>query len=110
MNHQLTLTEHQARGTAHAVQAMCVEIIDVADEDGFGGSSRNYGFPRVGEFDLIKAATTDAWSAAVAKSELAHAVLAYHTGVCEIDKTLCPHGARDGAHRTALCGESGVGA
>jgi 4-hydroxy-2-oxovalerate aldolase len=62
--HQITLDE--ARAVARALDTAGVPILEVSHGDGLGGSSFNYGFSLVDEFDLI---------AAVAE-ELEHARLA----------------------------------
>lgn len=64
MSHQFT--EEQVRGVVHALDAAGVEIIEVAHGDGLGGSSFNYGFSQVDEFDLIRAAAEEAQQAKIA--------------------------------------------
>src|SRR5690242_20046603 len=64
MAHQFT--EEQVRTTVHALDAAGVEVIEVAHGDGLGGSSFNYGFSRVDEFDLIAAAVDEARTARIA--------------------------------------------
>ena len=51
MQHQFT--EGQVRGVVSALDGAGVEVIEVSHGDGLGGSSFNYGFSRVDEFDLI---------------------------------------------------------
>ncbi len=58
MAHQFT--ESQVRGVVHALATSNVEVIEVSHGDGLGGSSFNYGFSRVDEFDLIAAAVEEA--------------------------------------------------
>jgi len=64
MAHQFT--EEQVRAVVHALDRSHVEVIEVAHGDGLGGSSFNYGFSRVDEFDLIAAAVDEATSAKIA--------------------------------------------
>lgn len=64
MSHQFT--EEQVRGVVHALDSAGVEVIEVAHGDGLGGSSFNYGFSQVDEFDLIKAAAEEAQQAKIA--------------------------------------------
>src|SRR5256886_7379204 len=64
MAHQFT--EEQVRATVHALDAAGVEVIGVSHGDGLGGSSFNYGFSRVDEFDLIAAAVDEARQARIA--------------------------------------------
>ncbi len=64
MAHQFT--EEQVRAVVHALDASNVEVIEVAHGDGLGGSSFNYGFSRVSEFDLIAAAVEEARRARIA--------------------------------------------
>lgn len=64
MAHQFT--ESQVRGVVHALAQSNVEVIEVSHGDGLGGSSFNYGFSRVDEFDLIAAAVDEARSAKIA--------------------------------------------
>ncbi|WP_406036485.1 4-hydroxy-2-oxovalerate aldolase [Micromonospora sp. NBC_00898] len=64
MAHQFT--EEQVRGTVHALDAAGVEIIEVSHGDGVGGSSFNYGFSRVDEITLIRAAVEEARQARIA--------------------------------------------
>jgi 4-hydroxy 2-oxovalerate aldolase len=54
MSHQFT--EEQVRGVVHALDKAGVQVIEVSHGDGLGGSSFNYGFSKVDEFQLIKAA------------------------------------------------------
>lgn len=58
MAHQFT--ESQVRGVVHALANSNVEVIEVSHGDGLGGSSFNYGFSRVDEFELIAAAVEEA--------------------------------------------------
>jgi len=64
MAHQFT--EEQVRAVVHALDRSNVEVIEVAHGDGLGGSSFNYGFSRVDEFDLIAAAAQEAKQASIA--------------------------------------------
>jgi HMGL-like len=64
MAHQFT--EGQVRAVVHALDRSNVEVIEVAHGDGLGGSSFNYGFSRVSEFDLIAAAVEEAETAKIA--------------------------------------------
>jgi 4-hydroxy 2-oxovalerate aldolase len=64
MAHQFT--EGQVRAVVHALDRSGVEVIEVAHGDGLGGSSFNYGFSRVDEFDLIAAAVAEARNARIA--------------------------------------------
>jgi 4-hydroxy 2-oxovalerate aldolase len=64
MAHQFT--EEQVRAVVHALDESNVEVIEVAHGDGLGGSSFNYGFSRVSEFDLIAAAAEEAQTAKIA--------------------------------------------
>ncbi|MEI2777981.1 MAG: 4-hydroxy-2-oxovalerate aldolase [Tetrasphaera sp.] len=64
MQHQFT--EEQVRATVHALDKAGVQVIEVSHGDGLGGSSFNYGFSRVDEFDLIKAAVEEATTAKIA--------------------------------------------
>ena len=64
MQHQFT--EAQVRGVVSALDAAGVEVIEVSHGDGLGGSSFNYGFSRVDEFDLIRAAVQEAKQAKIA--------------------------------------------
>jgi 4-hydroxy 2-oxovalerate aldolase len=50
----------------HALDRSNVEVIEVSHGDGLGGSSFNYGFSRVDEFDLIAAAVAEARQARIA--------------------------------------------
>ena len=58
MSHQFT--EEQVRGVVHALDAAGVQVIEVSHGDGLGGSTFNYGFSLVDEFQLIKAAVDEA--------------------------------------------------
>lgn len=64
MSHQFT--EEQVRGVVSALDAAGVQVIEVSHGDGLGGSSFNYGFSRVDEFDLIAAAVDEATRARIA--------------------------------------------
>ena len=59
-------TEGQIRAVVHALDRGNVEVIEVSHGDGLGGSSFNYGFSRVSEFDLIAAAVEEAGNARIA--------------------------------------------
>jgi 4-hydroxy 2-oxovalerate aldolase len=64
MQHQYT--EEQVRGVVHALDRAGVQVIEVSHGDGLGGSSFNYGFSKVDEFQLIKAAVDEATRAKIA--------------------------------------------
>lgn len=64
MSHQFT--EEQVRAVVHALDSAGVEVIEVTHGDGLGGSSFNYGFSKVDEFDLIRAAVEEASQAKIA--------------------------------------------
>ena len=64
MAHQFT--EEQVRGVVHALDAAGVQVIEVSHGDGLGGSSFNYGFSLVDEFQLIRAAVDEATQAKIA--------------------------------------------
>jgi 4-hydroxy 2-oxovalerate aldolase len=64
MAHQFT--EEQVRAVVHALDRASVEVIEVSHGDGLGGSSFNYGFAAVDEFDLIAAAVDEATRARIA--------------------------------------------
>jgi 4-hydroxy 2-oxovalerate aldolase len=64
MSHQFT--EEQVRGVVSALDRAGVQVIEVSHGDGLGGSSFNYGFSRVDEFDLIAAAVDEATHAKIA--------------------------------------------
>jgi 4-hydroxy 2-oxovalerate aldolase len=64
MAHQFT--EEQVRAVVHALDRSGVEVIEVSHGDGLGGSSFNYGFSKVDEFDLIAAAVHEATAAKIA--------------------------------------------
>ncbi len=64
MSHQFT--EEQVRAVVHALDGAGVEVIEVTHGDGLGGSSFNYGFSKVDEFDLISAAVDEATQAKIA--------------------------------------------
>ena len=59
-------TEGQVRAVVHALDRGNVEVIEVSHGDGLGGSSFNYGFSHVSEFDLIAAAVEEAGNAKIA--------------------------------------------
>src|ERR1035437_3369495 len=64
MQHQFT--EEQVRGVVSALDRAGIEVIEVSHGDGLGGSSFNYGFSRVDEFELIAAAVDEAKKAKIA--------------------------------------------
>jgi 4-hydroxy 2-oxovalerate aldolase len=64
MAHQFT--REQVRAVVHALDRSNVEVIEVSHGDGLGGSSFNYGFSRVDEFDLIAIAVREATTAKIA--------------------------------------------
>jgi 4-hydroxy 2-oxovalerate aldolase len=64
MRHQFT--EEQVRAIVHALDGAGVPVIEVSHGDGLGGSSFNYGFSRVDEFELIAAAVEEAHQASIA--------------------------------------------
>jgi 4-hydroxy 2-oxovalerate aldolase len=64
LRHQFT--EEQVRAVVHALDRGNVEVIEVSHGDGLGGSSFNYGFSKVDEFDLIAAAVDEAIHARIA--------------------------------------------
>ncbi|HNQ06711.1 MAG TPA: 4-hydroxy-2-oxovalerate aldolase [Tetrasphaera sp.] len=64
MSHQYT--EGQVRSVVHALDAAGVQVIEVSHGDGLGGSSFNYGFSKVDEFQLISAAVEEATQAKIA--------------------------------------------
>jgi 4-hydroxy 2-oxovalerate aldolase len=64
MAHQFT-TE-QVRAIVSALDRSNVEVIEVSHGDGLGGSSFNYGFSLVDEFELIAAAVAEARRAKIA--------------------------------------------
>ncbi|MCW2775268.1 MAG: 4-hydroxy-2-oxovalerate aldolase [Nocardioides sp.] len=64
MSHQFT--EAQVRGVVSALDRAGVQVIEVSHGDGLGGSSFNYGFSLVDEFDLIAAAVDEATQAKIA--------------------------------------------
>jgi 4-hydroxy 2-oxovalerate aldolase len=64
MSHQFT--EEQVRGVVDALDRAGVQVIEVSHGDGLGGSSFNYGFSLVDEFDLIAAAVDQATRAKIA--------------------------------------------
>ena len=64
MQHQFT--EEQVRAVVHALDSAGVEVIEVSHGDGLGGSSFNYGFSKVDEIQLIRAAVQEAAQAKIA--------------------------------------------
>jgi 4-hydroxy 2-oxovalerate aldolase len=64
MSHQFT--EAQVRATVSALDGAGVEVIECSHGDGIGGSSFNYGFSRVDEMILIRAAAEEARQAKIA--------------------------------------------
>lgn len=64
MSHQFS--EAQVRGVVAALDTAGVEVIEVSHGDGLGGSSFNYGFSLVDEFELIAAAVDEATRAKIA--------------------------------------------
>ena len=64
MQHQFT--EEQVRGVVHALDTAGVQVIEVSHGDGLGGSSFNYGFSKVDEMQLIRAAVDEADRARIA--------------------------------------------
>jgi 4-hydroxy 2-oxovalerate aldolase len=64
MAHQFTTD--QVRAIVHALDRGNVEVIEVSHGDGLGGSSFNYGFSLVDEFELIAAAVAEARQARIA--------------------------------------------
>ncbi|HET9654319.1 MAG TPA: 4-hydroxy-2-oxovalerate aldolase [Kineosporiaceae bacterium] len=64
MRHQFT--QEQVRAVVHALDTSGIQVIEVAHGDGLGGSSFNYGFSRVDEFQLIAAAVQEARQAKIA--------------------------------------------
>ena len=64
MSHQFT--EEQVRSVVDALDRAGVQVIEVSHGDGLGGSSFNYGFSLVDEFDLIAAAADQATRAKIA--------------------------------------------
>jgi 4-hydroxy 2-oxovalerate aldolase len=64
MSHQFT--EEHVRSVVRALDDSRVEVIEVTHGDGLGGSSFNYGFSKVPELDLIKAAVDEAKAAKIA--------------------------------------------
>ena len=84
MSHQFT--EEQVRGVVAALDDAGVQVIEVSHGDGLGGSSFNYGFSLVDEFDLIAAAVDQATRAKIAVlmlpglATVAHLKRAHATG------------------------------
>ncbi|MDT4942845.1 MAG: 4-hydroxy 2-oxovalerate aldolase [Pseudonocardiales bacterium] len=64
MSHQFT--EAQVRATAAALDNAGVEVIEVSHGDGIGGSSFNYGFSKVSDIVLVRAAAEEAKKAKIA--------------------------------------------
>ncbi|WP_245325604.1 4-hydroxy-2-oxovalerate aldolase [Paeniglutamicibacter terrestris] len=64
MSHKFT--EEHVRSVVRALDDSRVEVIEVTHGDGLGGSSFNYGFSKVPELDLIKAAVDEAKAAKIA--------------------------------------------
>jgi 4-hydroxy 2-oxovalerate aldolase len=64
LRHQFT--EEQVRAVVHALDRGHVDVIEVSHGDGLGGSSFNYGFSKVDEFDLIAAAVDESARARIA--------------------------------------------
>jgi 4-hydroxy 2-oxovalerate aldolase len=64
LRHQFT--EDQVRAVVHALDRGNVDVIEVSHGDGLGGSSFNYGFSKVDEFDLIAAAVDESARARIA--------------------------------------------
>jgi 4-hydroxy 2-oxovalerate aldolase len=58
MQHEFT--EAQVRATVHALDGAGVEVIEVSHGDGIGGSSFNYGFSKVEDITLVRAAAEEA--------------------------------------------------
>jgi len=54
-----SFTEEQAASIAQGLDRCGVSIIELSHGDGLGGSSFNYGFSKVNEFDLLKAANKE---------------------------------------------------
>ncbi|MCZ7532718.1 MAG: 4-hydroxy-2-oxovalerate aldolase [Acidimicrobiia bacterium] len=80
IRHQFTVD--QVRAVVRGLDRAGVEVIEVAHGDGLGGSSFNYGFSRIDEMDLIRAAVDEADNARIAvlllpgigtKDDLVHA-------------------------------------
>src|SRR5260221_1220190 len=69
ISHQFT--EEQVRAVVRALDRSNVEVIEVSHGDGLGGSSFNYGFSKVDQFDLIAAPSHAARDATVARLPLA---------------------------------------
>jgi 4-hydroxy 2-oxovalerate aldolase len=84
MSHQFT--EAQVRGVVSALDRAGVQVIEVSHGDGLGGSSFNYGFSLVDEFDLIAAAVDEATRAKIAilmlpgLATVKHLKRAHHVG------------------------------
>jgi 4-hydroxy 2-oxovalerate aldolase len=84
MSHQFT--EEQVRGVVAALDRAGVQVIEVSHGDGLGGSSFNYGFSLVDEFDLIAAAVDEATRAKIAilmlpgLATVKHLKRAHHVG------------------------------
>lgn len=80
IKHQFT--PDQVRAVVRGLDRAGVEVIEVAHGDGLGGSSFNYGFSRVDEMELVRAAVDEAQNARIAvlllpgigvKDDLSHA-------------------------------------
>lgn len=76
MSHQFT--EAQVRGVVSALDRAGVQVIEVSHGDGLGGSSFNYGFSLVDEFQLIAAAADEATQAAIAVLMLPGVATVHH--------------------------------
>jgi 4-hydroxy 2-oxovalerate aldolase len=64
LRHQFT--EEQVRAVVHALDRGNIDVIEVSHGDGLGGSSFNYGFSKVDEFELIAAAVDESTRARIA--------------------------------------------
>jgi 4-hydroxy 2-oxovalerate aldolase len=64
LRHQFT--EEQVRAVVHALDLGNIDVIEVSHGDGLGGSSFNYGFSKVDEFELIAAAVDESTRARIA--------------------------------------------
>jgi 4-hydroxy 2-oxovalerate aldolase len=99
MAHQFT--EEQVRGVVHALDGAGVEVIEVSHGDGLGGSSFNYGFSKVDEIELIRAAVQEAVHAKIAVLLL--------PGVGTVDSLRAAHDAGASVARIAThCTEADV--
>lgn len=63
---QHQITEAEARAVARSLDRAGVPIVEVSHGDGLGGSSFNYGFSLVDEFDLIAAVASELKTARLA--------------------------------------------